>query len=799
MQQQYHQRDPPPYPGHSNQKQTFYQPGFRQSYSGSEASTDVSMSSNENLSLLMRQDPQGEETQFNSSVEYLELDSNSILARLGLPAVEVKSMQNGTFYVTGSCPPPGGGGNSNINVTVASELTTQAGGLVAAPKCQYIHYHHPASQSSPGQYASTTLPARGYCTRVVEQQCSPAVGQYLSATGQQRATALDDNDNNVYAKRQTEFYDLPPPPAYPGYCKQQTTTSTNQQTAPGLLHRSYEMLEKSSTLPSSSVCAIGGGATRSTPDLMQFAKNQLLTTTYAGGVVTTTTATMMNGSNEQTDDNRVICNDEQKSNCNNSLLNDETTATRTVAAARTAAERDTAAIATRATQMVELLSNENKQLREELDGYYKKVSKLQKFELEIEKMHDSYQALIKKNQKREQLEKMMRGKLDGEIKRIKETNKDFKEQLEKALTQIANKDYGAKDTDTTVEIAKKDAIIAKLIAQNKELIASRERIELENEMKNSTIQEQRSRIDILDGALTNSQATVLALENECRRKQSVERLNKSLASFQLSCDSSTTTTNNDKEQEINKTLSNKSNSGSRQSIVDATVDDLRFMVIEKDEKILELEAKEIEWEQRYYEESALRQLAIDAASMPKEARIAMLEKSSVESERKIAEARSERVQHLEEVFKANRHVAELEARVKSLQGQLVEKEAMIQVLQKHSFTGSSRSLLSNASRSSYSPTLPQSSAACRLTSSHRHNSQTDVVTNGDDEDDDEGRKDVDANSVARSSSMTSSSSSGDEKQSMTSQAKDNVSLQQMLMTSSSNGSVEKVSTRLWQV
>jgi len=37
-----------------------------------------------------------------------------------------------------------------------------------------------------------------------------------------------------------------------------------------------------------------------------------------------------------------------------------------------------AAIATRATQMVERLSEENRSLRQELKDYYKKVSKLEK-------------------------------------------------------------------------------------------------------------------------------------------------------------------------------------------------------------------------------------------------------------------------------------------------------------------------------------------------------------------------------------------------------------------------------------
>ena len=56
-------------------------------------------------------------------------------------------------------------------------------------------------------------------------------------------------------------------------------------------------------------------------------------------------------------------------------------------------------------------------------------------------------------------------------------------------------------------------------------------------------------------------------------------------------------------------------------------------------KIIRVESERTQWEQRYLEESAMRQVAIDAASIPKDARIAVLEKNSAESEKKIAEAR----------------------------------------------------------------------------------------------------------------------------------------------------------------
>ena len=85
----------------------FSNAGYRQSYSGSETSTDVSLSSNENLCTLIRQDPQGEENShpalgtptpqhpgvsFPDALQQAFIDTqwggldaqNSILARLGM-------------------------------------------------------------------------------------------------------------------------------------------------------------------------------------------------------------------------------------------------------------------------------------------------------------------------------------------------------------------------------------------------------------------------------------------------------------------------------------------------------------------------------------------------------------------------------------------------------------------------------------------------------------------------------------------------------------------------------------------
>ena len=41
-------------------------------------------------------------------------------------------------------------------------------------------------------------------------------------------------------------------------------------------------------------------------------------------------------------------------------------------------------------------------------------------------MHDSYEALVKQSQRRESLEKIMRFKMDAEVRKLADTNKELK-------------------------------------------------------------------------------------------------------------------------------------------------------------------------------------------------------------------------------------------------------------------------------------------------------------------------------------------------------------------------------------
>lgn len=363
----------------------------------------------------------------------------------------------------------------------------------------------------------------------------------------------------------------------------------------------------------------------------------------------------------------------------------------------------------RCVQMVDLLMQENNSLKLELEACYQKVAKSQKLEQEVGKVTRAHEELVASCERRERLERAARARLQGELRRLQEVNQSLRDQTNQLLTSRApSPDHSRK------ELGKREALIAQLVTQNKELVAAKERQEIELAAQRATLQEQRTHIDILDTALTNAQANVVRLEEECRKKQihveRVAQLQRALSSLQLASDRREQT-----ERKLRLQLERElRNERARNNAQDApspgepgeSLPELKRKLREKDEKIMRLEGEVAKWEQRYLEESELRQAAIDAASIPKDAKIAALEKTSQETEKLIAEARSDKIKQMDEVHAAQKKVADLETRMKELESKLAERDAMIRVLQKkHTFDKEVSSSYPSISLSHHSPDL----------------------------------------------------------------------------------------------
>ncbi|XP_037511210.1 angiomotin isoform X2 [Rhipicephalus sanguineus] len=346
-----------------------------------------------------------------------------------------------------------------------------------------------------------------------------------------------------------------------------------------------------------------------------------------------------------------------------------------------------------AVQAVQQLLEENSALKAELDLYYSKASRLQRLELELQKLKNDHDSLVQSADKRERLNAAMQSRLERELSKSQEVARRFKEQLDSTLAQLSIRsmpDHG--DSELKKEVSRRDVLIAQLLTQNKELTAEKERKEIELQAQRATLQEQRNHIDILDNALNNAQANVVRLEEECRKKQMyVERagqLQKHLAEIQMASERRLQMEKRFRSQlerdveNLTAKTDGKSPSNARKESEDVEI--LKKTLREYEEKIIGLENEVAKWEQRYLEESTMRQIAVDAASVPKDAKIAALERTSQESEKLIAQVRSEKLKQMDELYASQRKCAEQEGKLKDLESRLAEKDAMIRVLQQHS-------------------------------------------------------------------------------------------------------------------
>ncbi|XP_012501223.1 PREDICTED: angiomotin isoform X2 [Propithecus coquereli] len=344
---------------------------------------------------------------------------------------------------------------------------------------------------------------------------------------------------------------------------------------------------------------------------------------------------------------------------------------------------DPFAIVSRAQQMVEILSDENRNLRQELEGCYEKVARLQKVETEIQRVSEAYENLVKSSSKREALEKAMRNKLEGEIRRMHDFNRDLRERLETANKQLAEKEYeGSEDTRKT---------ISQLFAKNKESQREKEKLEAELATARSTNEDQRRHIEIRDQALSNAQAKVVKLEEELKKKQvyvdKVEKMQQALVQLQAACEKREQLEHRLRtrlEREL-ESLRIQQRQGSSQptNVSEYNAAALMELLREKEERILALEADMTKWEQKYLEENVMRHFALDAAATVAAQRdTTVISHSPNTSYDTALEARIQKEE--EEILMANKRCLDMEGRIKTLHAQIIEKDAMIKVLQQRS-------------------------------------------------------------------------------------------------------------------
>ncbi|KFM11403.1 Angiomotin-like 2, partial [Aptenodytes forsteri] len=351
----------------------------------------------------------------------------------------------------------------------------------------------------------------------------------------------------------------------------------------------------------------------------------------------------------------------------------------------------------------ERLQRESEKLRRELESCAEKASRIQKLESEIQRISEDYENLVKASSKREALEKAMRNKRDGEMRRLQDFNRDLKERLESANKQLASKTQESQESN--------QGSVAKLLAQSYEHQQEKEKLEREVSLLRSANEDQRRRAELLEQALGSAQARAAKAEAELRKKRAyvekVERLQAALGQLQAACEKREQLElrlRTRLEQELKMLRAQQRQAGTAGGgTPELSAHTLSEQLREKEEKILALEADMTKWEQKYLEECTMRQFAMDAAATAAAQRDTTLISHSPRH--------SPNSSFNEDLLLASHKHQEMENRLKALHAQILEKDAVIKVLQQRSRRDPSKALQGSLRPAKSVPSVFAASAA----------------------------------------------------------------------------------------
>ncbi|XP_039552849.1 angiomotin-like protein 2 isoform X3 [Passer montanus] len=351
----------------------------------------------------------------------------------------------------------------------------------------------------------------------------------------------------------------------------------------------------------------------------------------------------------------------------------------------------------------ERLQRESEKLRRELESCAEKASRIQKLESEIQRISEDYENLVKASSKREALEKAMRNKRDCEMRRLQDFNRDLKERLESANKQLASKNQENQESN--------QGSVAKLLAQSYEHQQEKEKLEREVSLLRSANEDQRRRAELLEQALGSAQARAAKAEAELRKKRAyvekVERLQAALGQLQAACEKREQLElrlRTRLEQELKMLRAQQRQAGTAGAgTPELSAHTLSEQLREREEKILALEADMTKWEQKYLEECTMRQFAMDAAATAAAQRDTTLISHSPRH--------SPNSSFNEDLLLASHKHQEMENRLKALHAQILEKDAVIKVLQQRSRRDPSKALQGSLRPAKSVPSIFAASAA----------------------------------------------------------------------------------------
>ncbi|KAI6205176.1 hypothetical protein M3Y94_00763000 [Aphelenchoides besseyi] len=170
------------------------------------------------------------------------------------------------------------------------------------------------------------------------------------------------------------------------------------------------------------------------------------------------------------------------------------------------------------------LRTENSLLRQQVEMLQKNTSTLRKLEMSYEKIEKEFTTSLLLRDKEEKLEQSARNILEQHIQRLSNENGLLQQQV--ANLNLAVAQHPQMDPE---HLHHYNMLMTDLVPQNKELMAIKERQQMEIEAQNATLEEQRNHIEILESALKNAQERLaskdraavdaVALVDKCAHQQ----------------------------------------------------------------------------------------------------------------------------------------------------------------------------------------------------------------------------------------------------------------------------------------
>lgn len=178
---------------------------------------------------------------------------------------------------------------------------------------------------------------------------------------------------------------------------------------------------------------------------------------------------------------------------------------------------------------VVLLRNEIIYLKKQTDLLQKKTDRLKQLEIAYGKIEAEFEQVLIQREKQENLEKAALTKMEQQIHRLCQENTILQSENARIhqflISSDEQKQHGRRgsnaagnieqeNSDAEKQVIQLNMILSEILPKNKELVSIQERLKIECEAQSTTLEEQRTHIEMLEKALANAQERIAAKDRQ---------------------------------------------------------------------------------------------------------------------------------------------------------------------------------------------------------------------------------------------------------------------------------------------